>query len=75
LKELQAACEAQNRCCPVCGEPVELVDTVPHRTPDGHVRAVLHAGCHRLAVSLEDAGPEAVDRVLGYLWADRRFGA
>jgi hypothetical protein len=68
VEQLQAAFEAQNGRCPVCGEAVDLVESVPHRRPDGGIRAVLHPRCHKLVAVAEDAGSEALERARAYLW-------
>lgn len=64
----RALFDSQAGRCPICGEAVDLRDSVDHAHPTSDVRALMHPRCHQLASAAESLGPEALDRVRLYLW-------
>jgi len=64
----RALMDAQAGRCPICGEPVDLWDSVDHSHQTRAVRALMHQRCNQLVGVAEALGPEALDRVRLYLW-------
>ena len=54
--------------CGICGEPIDLWDSVDHSHQTRAVRALMHQRCNQLVGVAEALGPEALDRVRLYLW-------
>src|SRR5262245_4344752 len=57
---------AQKGLCPVCAQALDLLESSPHRRPEGP--ALLHARCLRAAKAAEELGGEGLERLRGYLW-------
>lgn len=68
LQDRRALLATQGGACSVCGLTLAVSEAVAHKAADGRSLGALHPACHRLAVSGEAAGPEAVDRLRAYLW-------
>ena len=64
----RALFDSQAGRCPICGDAVDLRDSIDHRHPTSEVRALIHQRCHQLVSAAESLGPEALDRVRLYLW-------
>jgi hypothetical protein len=72
LEDRQRLLAAQAGRCPVCGEEVELWDSLDHAHGTGELRAVLHQRCNALVGLAETLGPEALARTRQYLWGRRK---
>jgi|KBSSwiStaDraftv2_1062776.scaffolds.fasta_scaffold90857_3 ribosomal protein S27AE len=66
--ERRALLDAQGSRCPICGETVDLWDSVDHCHRTRAVRALIHQRCNQLVGAAESLGPDALDRVKQYLW-------
>jgi hypothetical protein len=64
----RALLESQAGRCPICGEAVDLWDSIDHCHPTSELRALIHQRCNQLVGAAESLGPEALDRVRLYLW-------
>jgi recombination endonuclease VII len=64
----RALLDSQAGRCPICGEAVDLRDSVDHSHPTSELRALMHQRCNQLVGAAESLGPEALDRVRLYLW-------
>ena len=64
----RALLEAQGGMCPICGESVELSDSLDHSPKTRKHRALVHQACNQLVDAAESLGPKAVERVRDYLW-------
>jgi hypothetical protein len=66
--EIRSLLAVQGDLCAVCGRKLEPSEAVAHKGLDGQLLGSLHPACHRLAVSAEAVGAEALDRLHSYLW-------
>jgi hypothetical protein len=66
--ERRVLLDAQGGRCPICGESVDLWDSVDHSHQTRAVRALMHQRCNQLVGAAESLGPAALDRVRQYLW-------
>ena len=67
-EQRRALFDAQAGRCPICGETVDLWDSVDHCHPTREVRALMHQRCNQLVGAAESSGSQALDRVRQYLW-------
>ena len=68
LEDRRGLLNAQDGRCPICGQKVDLWDSVHHSHSTGWVRAVLHQRCNQLVALAEAAGPDVLNRLRAYLW-------
>jgi len=66
----RALLEVQGGRCPICGERVEVWDSLDHCHGTRKLRAIMHQACNQLVGAAESLGPEALDRVRAYLWPE-----
>lgn len=69
FEEWKQVLEAQNFCCPICGEPLEFEERYPdtdHCHATGYVRGILHNRCNRLLACARD-NVEILQNAIQYL--------
>jgi hypothetical protein len=67
-EERRALFDAQAGRCPICGEALDLRDSVDHSHQTRELRALMHQRCHQLVAAADSLGPQALERVRQYLW-------
>jgi hypothetical protein len=67
-EQRRALFDAQAGRCPICGETIDLRDSVDHSHQTSKLRALMHQRCNQLVGAAESLGPQALDKVRQYLW-------